>query len=78
MNYLIQVADRIPQPIRLKIREGQLIAKAINTDVHDTPMEYLFDVYEEFIDISGEHDDWNCWRCRQHILEEFKKMKDVI
>ena len=41
-------------------------------------MEYLFDVYEEFIDAIGEHDNWNCFKCRDHILSDWRRMKPYL
>ncbi|MCZ2085371.1 MAG: hypothetical protein LC112_13975 [Flavobacteriales bacterium] len=74
-KFLIQQAKRIPKPIRQKIIDEGLIDKAFNIQEPGTSMEYLFDVYEEFIDLSGEHDDWTCWQCREFVLQEFRKLK---
>ena len=30
------------------------------------------DVYEEFVDVSGENDDWSCWMCRDKVLKFFR------
>lgn len=72
------IAKRVPAGIRKNILEEQFIDKATNVDVKGTPMEYLFDVYEEFIDANGEHDDWNCHLCREHILHEWRKLKPYL
>ena len=71
-------AKKIPAPIRKKILAEGIIDRACNIHEPGTPMEYLFDVYEEFIDASGEHDDWTCWRCREHILTHFRKLKPYL
>lgn len=44
----------------------------------NTPMEYLFDVYAEFVDEAGEFDDWTCFKCRAHILEAFHQLKPYL
>ena len=74
MDFYKPMAARIPEPIRELILEKGLIEIAINSEVQDTPMEYLFDVYEEFIDNLGEYDNWYCYKCREHILQDWKKM----
>lgn len=71
-------AKKIPEPIRKKIFDEGLIDKAKNLEDRNTPMEYLFDVYEEFIDTSGEHDNWTCWKCREHVLTSFRKLKPYL
>ena len=78
MNLFEKMALMIPAPIREIIIEGGLIDAAFNSDVTGTPMEYLFDVYEEFLDPTGEHDDWTCYKCRDHILKDWKKMKPFL
>ena len=74
MDLYLEMVKRIPADIRKIIVEEKFIDNALNSDVTGTPMEYLFDVYEEFLDASGEHDDWGCFRCREHILSDWKKM----
>ena len=78
MDLLLQMAKRIPAGIRKTILQECFIDKAINTEVTGTPMEYLFDVYEEFIDANGEHDNWTCWKCREHILNDFRRIKSYL
>lgn len=73
-----QMAEMIPAGIRKTIKEEGFIAKAINTEVQPSIMEYLFDVYEEFLDKNGEHDLWTCWKCREHILNDWKKMAEYL
>jgi hypothetical protein len=75
MDILKIAAGKIPPPIIKTILDEKLIDKAVNIQAFNTPMEYLFDVYEEFIDAGGEHDDWTCFKCREHILQEFRKLK---
>lgn len=77
MSYSLIIAKLIPAPIRSKILELNHIKKAVN-NTNDPSMEYLFDAYEEFIDLSGEFEDWTCGRCRQHILDEFKKIHPFL
>lgn len=77
-HWLIRDAKRIPDRIRKKILENRLIDTVVNVHEFDTPMEYLFDVYEEFIDTSGQYDDFSCYNCRQHILDELKKLKPYL
>jgi hypothetical protein len=76
--FIIGIVKRIPPSIRKIILEEQFIDKAINLPEPGTAMEYLFDVYEEFLDPSGEHDDYNCWKCRDHVLQEWRRMKPFI
>jgi hypothetical protein len=78
MNLYQAMAKRIPREIQEIIIEGRLIESAINTEVTGTPMEYLFDVYEEFLDAIGEHDNWTCYKCREHILHDWRQMKPFL
>lgn len=76
---LMIAARKLPATIRKHILEEGFIDKAISTtDITGTPMEYLFDVYEEFMDVTGEHDSWTCFKCRDHILTEWKKLKPYL
>jgi hypothetical protein len=78
LNRLEILAKRIPPNVAKIIVEEGFISKAVNSDVRDTPMEYLFDVYEEFLDTAGEYDDWTCFKCREHALEDFKKLEPLL
>ncbi len=78
MDLYLEMAKRIPENLRKIIIEEKFIEKAINTDITGTPMEYLFDVYQEFLDAIGEHDGWNCFRCREHILNDWRKMEKYL
>jgi hypothetical protein len=71
-------AERIPEKIRRIILENRFIDIAVNLHDFNTPMEYLFDVYEEFIDTSAQYDDFGCHPCRQHILDDWKKLKPFL
>lgn len=71
---MLDHANKIPQIIRRHILAENLIGKAVNTQNTRTPMEYLFDVYEAYLDPAGEHDDWNCPQCRQYILMQWRKL----
>lgn len=73
-DFVLQIAKKIPPPVREIIIKKNYIETAVNVFETGTPMEFLFDVYEEYIDISGEHDDFTCGQCRAHILNQFKKM----
>jgi hypothetical protein len=72
------IAKRIPAGIRKHILQEKLIEKAVNIQSPNSPMEFLFDVYEEFIDIAKEHNDWGCHKCRQHILTRMQKLKPFL
>ena len=77
-NLWHQHAAKIPASIRKNILSKKLIDVAVNTPERETPMEYLFDVYEEFLDAAGEHDDWNCFKCRQHAINQFRILKPYL
>lgn len=73
------LARRVPLKLRTHILQEGFIDKAVNVQVEDTPMEYLFDVYQEFVDNGkGEYNDWNCHKCRGHVLDAWKKMKPYL
>lgn len=72
---LKQMANKIPAEIRKHLLQEKFIEKAVNIDTRNTPMEYLFDVYGEFLDPRGEFADWYCHKCREHVLSQFKRMK---
>lgn len=78
MTLLEQTAIKIPAEIRNVIREKNLIDKAVNNNAVNTPMEYLFDVYNEFIDMSGEYSNYQCMKCRGYVLDIFQKLKPYI
>jgi hypothetical protein len=71
-------ATRIPDSIRKIILENHFIDIAVNVQDFNSPMEYLFDAYEEFIDSSGQYDDFACHDCRGHILDEWKRLKPFL
>lgn len=71
-------ARQVPPKIRKIILEEQFIDKARNVQIEDSPMEYLFDVYSEFLDPSREYSDWSCHRCREHVLAAWRKMKPFL
>lgn len=77
-QFLENIAKRIPEGIRKIIIEKNMIDTASNSDVPGTPMEYLFDVYAEFLDGNGEYSNWLCPSCRQHVLNDFKKLKEYL
>jgi hypothetical protein len=71
-------ASRIPDSIRKIILENHFIDIARNVQDFNSPMEYLFDVYEEFIDLSGQWDDFSCHPCREHVLSDWKALKPFL
>ena len=71
-------AALIPSSIRKTILEEGWIDSAINVHEPNTPMEFLFDVYMEKIDVSGELDDFTCGQCRQKVLLEWQKLKPFL
>lgn len=73
-----QDAKRIPDNIRKVILENGWIDTTKNEHVFNGPMEYLFDVYEEFVDIRGEHDDFGCFECRGKVLAGWKTLKPYL
>lgn len=75
---LIEIVRQIPFSIRRHIMDEGLIDKAFNAPVENTPMEYLHAVYVEFIDKTGEYSDFQCPRCREKILSDFKKFKPYM
>lgn len=75
---LTTMAGMVPATIRKTILEERFIDMAINNDITGTPMEYLFDVYEEFLDIAGDHDNWTCHKCRGEILYNWRLLKPYL
>ncbi len=71
-------ARGVPAQIRKIILQENWIQAAINVNEQNTPMEYLFDTYMEFIDQSGQYDDFTCGSCRQHVLDEWKKLEPFL
>ena len=78
MTLLEQTVHKIPYEIRQVIREKNLIDLAVNNNARNTQMEYLFDVYVEFLDKSGDFGNYDCSKCRDHILKLFHQLKPVI
>jgi hypothetical protein len=77
-SFLETAAKKIPEGIRKIIVEEQMIDNATNVANRNSPMEYLFDVYAEFLDPSGEFQNFECGKCRHHVLENFKKLKPYL
>jgi hypothetical protein len=67
-------AAKIPAVIRDKILDEGIIDKANTNYVHGSHMEFLFDVYMEFIN-NDEFDDFSCPRCRTSVHDAFLHMK---
>ena len=74
MDVIEKMAGMVPDKIRKHILEEKFIEKAFNTEVVGTPMEYLFDVYEEFLDPIGEFENWYCYKCREAVLNNWRKI----
>lgn len=68
------IVSKIPSNIRDHIKNENLIDNMKNPKV----FEYMFDVYEQYIDINGEHDDWNCSKCRDFVYQEWLKLKPYV
>jgi hypothetical protein len=73
-----KLAFQVPGEIRHNIISEGWIRSAVNVQEANTPMEFLFDVYMEYIDINGEWDDFTCHPCRQKVLEEWKKLEPYL
>lgn len=73
-DFDLEAAKRIPANTRKTLLEEKFIERAVNIGEINTPMEYVFDVFEEFVDIAGEHDDWNCHHCRQAVLQRMQQL----
>lgn len=76
INFLEISVKKIPAEIRAICKEK--IVLACNIQEPGTPMEYLFDVYEEFVDETGENEDWTCWMCRDKVLKFFRDAKEYL
>ena len=74
---MMSIANRVPAGIRKIIIEEGFIDKAVNVELENTPMQYLFDVYIEFIDPTAVN-NWNCPKCRGNVLTDFKKLKPYL
>jgi hypothetical protein len=73
------LARRVPPKLRKHILEEKFIDKALNVQVENSPMEFLFDAYHEFVDNGrGEYNDWDCHKCRGHVLNVWQKMKPYL
>jgi hypothetical protein len=70
----LQRAQLIPSKIRRIIIEQNLIKSIQKEAVY----EYLFDVYEHFVDFAKEWNDYSCAKCRNHITEDWKNMESSL
>jgi hypothetical protein len=75
---MLQAARLIPPRIRKAVLREGLIDIATDIQEHNSVFEYLFDVYETFIDSNGEHNDWECGRCRSYVLGEWRKLQPYL
>jgi hypothetical protein len=79
MDILQRMAKRIPAHVRKHILEGEVIDRArFEADIVHTPMHYLFELYEIYLDIDGEFNNWYCPRCREHVLKVWLKLKPYL
>lgn len=76
-SLMINTAKRIPEGIRKAIVTEELITKAVNMQSINSPMEFLFDVYVEFID-SVSAGEFSCAKCRQKVLDDFKRLQPYL
>lgn len=77
-SLMISTAKRIPEGIRKTIVSEQFIEKVHNAPATNSPMEFLFDVYVEFIDPTGMNGNWECARCRQKVIDDFKRLQPYL
>lgn len=75
---MMSIARRVPREIRESILQEGLIDKAVSTMVVNSPMEYLFDVHAAWLDPNKEFGEWDCARCREHVLAEWRKLKPYL
>lgn len=68
-------AKKVPPAIRKTILEEKWIDKVVNVGDPNTPMEVLFDVYNDKLDATGELNDFHCHQCRQKIIEYWRSLK---
>lgn len=72
----LSFAGRVPKEIRKMIIDQKMIEKANElSDVRNTPMEFLFDVYEEFLDPSKNIGPFTCPKCRLEVLNVFRRLE---
>ena len=74
MGYIEVVLAKIPPDIRKNIVDNRMIERASEVPIKNSPMQYLFMIYNGFINTRGEYDNWNCPKCRMHILTEWRKL----
>lgn len=75
---MMATAARIPAGIRKGIIEEGFIDKAVNLEIENSPMQYLFDVYIEFLDAANDAGNWNCFKCREKVLMDFRRLKPYL
>lgn len=79
LNTYQKLSERIPNIIKKSIiQEGMIDAANPASTIKNTPMEYLFDVYNTYIDKSGMYDSFSCPKCRMHVLSQWKKIKPYL
>ena len=78
LDWNLEAVLRVPKEKLELIVTQKLIRSAINSPMKDSPMEILFDTYEEHLDPQGEHDDFNCYHCRQFILNFWNNVNTFL
>lgn len=79
MDVLLQnTANNIPAVIRKKIIEERIIDIAFAAAGPGSAMEYLFDVHAEFLDPGKEYQDFECPKCKVHVLSVWHKLKEYL
>lgn len=71
-------AEKIPAVLRKNILQEGWIDTVVNVHENGTPMDFLFEIYEEYVDTTGENDDFGCGKCRQKVIDGWRKMKDYL
>lgn len=72
-------ARRVPAEIRKMIIDKKYIETANElSDFPGTPMEFLFDVYEEFLDPSKNIGPFSCPKCRHEVLNVFRRLRPLF
>lgn len=79
MDTLLRLAKRIPANVRRHVLDEGFIDKARSeSDVTNTPMHFIFEQYELYLDSNGEFDNWYCPKCREHVLKTWRKVKPYL
>lgn len=72
-------AERIPIGIVRHIVEERLIDSANQMDNSlNGVMYYLFELHTQYIDPTGQFDNWNCPICKDHVMTNWKRLKPYL